>query len=147
MDELKKVDQIRQRVNVSFKEAKEALDIVEGDVVQAIIYLEEKQDKWDKKFQDHGNRLIVEIKEIFRKGNVTKIKIKRENETLVEIPANVGALGLVGILASPPLAILAGVGTVAAVAKKYTLEIVRPDGTTEEHPLDLTLTKNDGNTF
>ncbi|MBO8168839.1 MAG: DUF4342 domain-containing protein [Thermoanaerobacteraceae bacterium] len=137
MDELTKIDQIRQRMDVSYKEAKEALDIADGDVVQAIIYLEEKQSQWDKKFEEQGGKIIRQVKEIIRKGNVTKVKIKKDGKTVAEIPANVGVVGLVGILASPPLAILAGVGTVAAVANKYTLEIIRPDGTTEEQPLDL----------
>ena len=36
------VDQVIERTNCSYKEAKEALEASEGDVVDAIIYLENK---------------------------------------------------------------------------------------------------------
>ncbi len=135
MDELAKIDRIRQRINVTYKEAKEALDQADGDVVRAIIYLEEKEQQWDQQLHAQGSKLFAQIKQIFQTGNVTKIRLKRDDETVVEIPATLGALGVIGALASTELAILAGIGTVTAVAKKYKLEIVRPDGTVEEKPL------------
>ena len=44
---LEKVDAIRERINVSYEKAKEALEIAEGDVLEALIYLEK-----DKKLAD-----------------------------------------------------------------------------------------------
>ncbi|WP_366924141.1 DUF4342 domain-containing protein [Metallumcola ferriviriculae] len=135
MDELAKIDQIRQRLDVSYKEAKEALDQADGDVVKAIIDLEEEKQHFDHQFHEHGSKLMAQIKHIFQKGNVTKVRLKKDNETVLEIPATVGALGVVGALSSAPLAIIAGIGTVTAMTKNYKLEIVRPDGTVEEKPL------------
>ncbi len=40
MDEFEKVEKLRQRANVSYEEAKEALDKSEGDLLDAMIYLE-----------------------------------------------------------------------------------------------------------
>ena len=137
MDELAKLDQIRERVNVTYKEAKEALEQADGDVIQAIINLEEREKDWDTGFHEHGERVFTQIKELFKKGNVTKIRLKKEDQTIIEIPATLGALGIVGAFASTELALLAGLGTVTALAKKYKLEVVRPDGTTEEHPLGM----------
>ena len=39
---LEKVDQVRERTGVSYAEAKNALEISNGDVLNAIILLEEK---------------------------------------------------------------------------------------------------------
>ena len=39
---LEKVDQVRERTGVSYGEAKSALEISNGDVLNAIILLEEK---------------------------------------------------------------------------------------------------------
>lgn len=40
MDEFEKVEKLRQRANVSYEEAKEALDKSQGDLLDAMIYLE-----------------------------------------------------------------------------------------------------------
>ena len=40
MDELEKLDKLRERANVSYEEAKEALTISNGDLLDAIVYLE-----------------------------------------------------------------------------------------------------------
>ena len=40
MDELEKVEKLRERANVSYEEAKEALEKSNGDLLDAIVYLE-----------------------------------------------------------------------------------------------------------
>ena len=40
---LEKIDQIVERTGVTYEEAKEALQAVDGDVVEAIIYLEKNK--------------------------------------------------------------------------------------------------------
>ena len=40
MTELEKVEKLREKANVSYEEAKEALDIANGDILDALIYLE-----------------------------------------------------------------------------------------------------------
>jgi len=42
MTELEKVEKLREKANVSFTEAKEALDSSSGDILDALIYLENK---------------------------------------------------------------------------------------------------------
>jgi len=42
MTDLEKVEKLREKANVSFAEAKEALDIAGGDILDAIIYLEKQ---------------------------------------------------------------------------------------------------------
>ena len=46
MTDLEKVEKLREKANVSFTEAKEALDSSDGDILDALIYLE-KQGKVD----------------------------------------------------------------------------------------------------
>ncbi|MDS1029464.1 DUF4342 domain-containing protein [Bacillota bacterium LX-D] len=137
MTELEKIDVIRDRLGVSFKEAKEALDRSGGDLVEALIELEQKSTKWEEKMQNTSGELFSRIKSIAQRGNVTKVKIKKAGETVLEIPATIGALGLVGVLTSMPLTIAAGIGTVAAAMNKYTLEIEKNDGDTEEEDIEL----------
>ena len=77
MDELEKIDVIRERLGVTYKEAKEALDRAGGDVVQALINLEDAHRKWDDALEEKGRQLIEYIKEIIRKGNVTGLNLRK----------------------------------------------------------------------
>ncbi len=143
MDELSKIDVIRQRLGVSYGEAKEALDRADGDVLQALIILEKpkgrsdkkSEEKLDKKLDEKAHQVMDYIREIVKKGNVTKVKIKKGDRVVLDFPATVGALGIGGALLSPVLAVLGVAGTVAAFVNNYSLEIVRPDGSVEKHDL------------
>jgi NACalpha-BTF3-like transcription factor len=135
MTELEKIDVLRERLGLSYQESKEALDAAQGDLIEALISMEKKSKAWEDKLTNQGEALIAKIKSIIQKGNVTKIRIKKEDETVLEIPATVGALGLVGILASTTLTFVAGIGTVAAAMNQYKLEIIKDDGQTEEEDL------------
>lgn len=132
-DYLQKIETIRERLGVSYKEAKEALDQAGGDVVQAIVNLEERgtgTETLDK--EELGKRFLARIRSIIKRGNVTKIKVKKDERVVLEIPATVGALGILGMLMSAEFAIIAGLGTVAAMLNDYTLEIEKKDGEIEE---------------
>jgi hypothetical protein len=73
-------------------------------------------------FKVTGEELMKKVKELIHEGNVRKIIIKNEEgETYMEIPLTIG---LMGALAAP---VLAAVGALAALAGKFTVEIVRKD--------------------
>ncbi|MDN5347486.1 MAG: hypothetical protein PWP65_1050 [Clostridia bacterium] len=136
--ELEKIDILRRRLGLSYREAKEALDAAGGDVLEALIKYEEgNQAKAEAELESWRGKLTSRIREILRQGNATRIKLKKDGKVVAEIPATVGALGIVGILASTELAILAGLSTVAALFNRYSLEIERPFGEIEEHNLDV----------
>ncbi len=123
--ELEKIDLIRARLNIGYKEAKEALDAAGGDVVQALINLEEKGKNAGARFQAKGQEVVDQIKELVSKGQDYRIKVKQGERTVFEVPASIGALGLLGVLASSEIALLGALGTATAMAKKYTLEFER----------------------
>lgn len=123
--ELEKVDAVIERTGVSYKDAKEALMQNNEDVVDAIIYLEEKDDsieKFTKNVENKGEKLLEKLKEIVKEGNVNKITIKKDGEVLANIPINVGALGF---LATP---LWSTVGITAAILTRHTIEITKEDG-------------------
>ncbi len=128
MDTLDKIDIIRQRMNVSYQQAKQALEESDGDILEALILLEkyggkkkqeqEKENDYNK-FRVKSQELVDKLKEIIKEGNVSKISIKNEEKTLLEIPVTAGVVSLVLF---PYITILAGL---AAMFKEYTLEINR----------------------
>lgn len=120
---LEKVDQVRDRTGVSYKEAKEALEATNGNVIDAIIYIEEKQNtKWTDNISGMGNEVLDRLRDIVKKGNVTKIVLKRDGQVIMNIPVTAGAVGAV---LSPPAAM---VGVLAALVTKCRIEIVKTDG-------------------
>lgn len=121
---LEKIELVKDRTGVSYKEAKEALEAVDGSVVDAIIAIEETVNlKSGNKATEFADDTVEKIKEIVKKGNITKIAVKKDEETLVNIPLNVG---LVGALVAPWGIIAA---TIAAFGFKCKIELTKDDGT------------------
>lgn len=128
---LEKIDILRERLGVSYNVAKNSLDTTNGNVIEALVMLEKEQE--NKKDIIHG--LHNRISSILSKGNTTKVRIKKEGKTVAEIPATVGAVGLVTTLAYTPLAIMGALGSVTAMLNQYTLEVEKEDGEVTEHPI------------
>lgn len=123
--DLEKIDILRARLGVGYKEAREALEAAGGDVVQALVNLEEKKRNMGERLHAQGQEMVGQFKNLVHRGKNYKIKLKKGDETVFEVPASVGALGLVGALASSEIAILGALGTVTAMAHNYTLEFER----------------------
>ena len=74
---LEKIELVKDRTGVSYKEAKDALEAAEGSVVDAIIAIEETVDeKPSKKVNVAANDTVEKIKDMVKKGNISKITIK-----------------------------------------------------------------------
>lgn len=136
---LEKVDLIKERTGVSYKEAKEALEKCNGDVLEALVYLESNNTFNDSKIKEKAEEIKENatetvddfkswLKDLINKGNVTRIKIKKEEKTIVDVPVNAGiAVAVIGVIIPPLLAF----GVFAAVITKITIEITKTDGTVE----------------
>lgn len=124
MENLDKVDVVRKRMSVSYEEAKVALESVNWDVVEAIVKLEKEEQSRKEEIFVRGSELVEKIKELVKKGNITKIRVKQDDKVLVEVPVTAG---VVGAVLAPQLAVIGGV---AALVSKCTLEIERgtPEG-------------------
>lgn len=144
MDELNKIDQIRKRMGVTYQQAKEALDLHGGDVVAALISLEQADKKQESKLEEKGRQLSEYIRDLIKKGNVTKVRLKKGEKVIFEVSGTVGVLGIGGAILIPPLAFIGVVGTVAALINNYKLEIVYDDGKVVEQKLDF-LAKQENN--
>ena len=94
---LEKIELVKDRTGVTYAEAKEALEEADGSVVDAIISIEETVNAGEKGrgFGEKGEALFAKLKGLIKKGNVAKIQVKREDDTIVNIPVNVGGLFLV----------------------------------------------------
>lgn len=74
------------------------------------------KDSFRETFRVSGEEIGAKVREIVREGNATRIIIKNDkDETIMEFPLTVGAVGL--ILAP----MFAAVGALAALAMDYTI--------------------------
>ncbi|MFC1600268.1 DUF4342 domain-containing protein [Patescibacteria group bacterium] len=74
----------------------------------------------NSEFKVSGEDLLKRVKKLIKEGNVRRIIIKDEKgRKFLEIPVTVGVLGA---LAAP---IFVAVGAVAALASKFTIEVIK----------------------
>ena len=121
---LEKIELVKDRTGVSYKEAKEALEAADGRVVDAIIAIEETVNiSTGSKAGEFANETVEKVKELVKKGNITKISVKKDDETIVNIPVNIGLIGTI----VAPWGILAA--AIAAFGFKCKIELTKDDGT------------------
>ncbi len=139
---LKAVDEVIERTGCTYRQAKDALEKADGDVLDAVIliesmgantkstftnefssYQEEKEEKRD------ADEIINKIKEAIKKGDVDRIVVRdRYDRTITSLSLNTGAIvGTVALLtgAAPLVAITA---LVAKYGMNYRFVIERNDG-------------------
>ena len=77
-----------------------------------------------KKFADD---MVSKIKELVAEGNVSRIRIRKGDNIILNLPLSVGLIGTVlGLVAAPWAVIL---GTISTIGFKCTVEVEKKDGT------------------
>ncbi|MFL0195825.1 DUF4342 domain-containing protein [Clostridium sp. WILCCON 0269] len=125
---LEKIDIIRERTGVSYSEAKEALEFCDANVIDALIYIEQNKKSYKDNLYTTKDEFLEWLKDLVNKGNINRIKIKKEDRVVVDIPVNAGIAATLTALIWPPLI---AIGILTAVITKVTIEITRDDGTVE----------------
>ena len=124
------IDQVMERVpGATYAEVREALIKSDGDVIDAIILLQEnsteKENKNKKTFEEvfgkDSDKIKEEITELLRKSNVIRIVIEKNGKIIMKIPITVG---VVGVVFAP---ILTLIGLSASVLAKYRIKIENED--------------------
>ena len=107
MTTLEQVEKLRTMANISYNEAKTALDATNGDLLEAIIYLE-KQGKVNarsrgcysnsdcgKNFSSHMKNLGGFCSKLIRKGNTNSFEVLKGEESKASAPVTGFALMLI----------------------------------------------------
>lgn len=125
---LEKIDQVLERVpSASYAEAKEALVISDGNVLDAIIYLEQNKktakvkskakEKMENALGKDAEEIKNQLKEMLKRSNVIRVIVEKDNKIIMNIPLTVGVVGL----ALGPLVTLVGLS--AAVIGKFNIKV------------------------
>ncbi len=104
MDHFEMTEKLRERAQVSYEEAKEALELNEWDMLEAMVYLERQgktgeapreqapEEKKERKPRVNGNLFEVAAKALARlveKGNRNRLEIYREGRRISQLPLTV----------------------------------------------------------
>ena len=85
--------------------------------------MEQKEKSNHESFKVTGDEILSKVKEIIKEGNARKIIIKNDkDETIMEFPLTIGAIGVV---LAP---IFAAVGTLTALATHCTIIVEKRNG-------------------
>ena len=124
------IDQVMARVpNATYAEVKEVLLKTDGDVIEAIILLEEKyktdsestNNKFEEVFLKDSEKIKDQLTELIRKSNVIRIIVEKNGKIIINIPITVG---VVGVVFAPMLTLI---GLSASVLAKYRIKIENED--------------------
>ncbi|MBU5336501.1 DUF4342 domain-containing protein [Intestinibacter bartlettii] len=126
------IDKVLERLpKATYKQAKEALQKTDGNVVEAIIYLESTYDnlkgspkKTTEIFGKNTEELKEQVLDLIKKSNVIRLIVERNGDTMLNIPLTVG---VVGVIIGPMLTL---VGLSAAVLSKCKIKIANEEGDT-----------------
>lgn len=122
---LEKIELVKDRTGVSYKEAKEALEKADGSVIDAIVAIEEKVDlNSNSQSKSSIDETVKKIKDLVKRGNISKITIKKDDEIILNIPLNVGIIGAVAF----PWGMVAS--AVAAFGLKCKIQLITDEGKT-----------------
>jgi len=123
---LEQVDQVRERTHVSYQKAKDALEQTGGDVLEAIVLLEQEKPsshKFPNSASDFGNEVIKTLKDLLNSGNVNRIVVEqKDGKVVMNIPVTVGAIGALFLTSATV------VGLIAALATGCVILIHKEDG-------------------
>ena len=124
------VDQVLDRLPyATYKEAREALIKTDGNVLDAIIYIESgKKDmgfenkkesirRFGENISQESEKIRGQLGDLFKKTTVVRIIVEKEGKVMLNIPLTIGVLG---VAAMPVLSLL---GLSAAVLSKYSVLI------------------------
>lgn len=124
------VDQVLDRLPyATYKEAREALIKTDGNVLDAIIYIESGQKdtgfenkkesirRFGENISQESERIRGQLGDLFKKTTVVRIIVEKEGKVMLNIPLT---LGVLGVAAMPVLSLL---GLSAAVLSKYSVLI------------------------
>ena len=124
------VDQVLDRLPyATYKEAREALIKTDGNVLDAIIYIESGQKdtgfenkkesirRFGENISQESERIRGQLGDLFKKTTVVRIIVEKEGKVVLNIPLT---LGVLGVAAMPVLSLL---GLSAAVLSKHSVLI------------------------
>ena len=78
-----------------------------------------------EKYTVSGSQLVEKVKQLIREGNIRKVRLLHEGNTLLELPLTIGAPVTAMIILAAP--VLAALGAFAALVTECTIEVEKTE--------------------
>lgn len=111
------IDELRKRAHVSYSDAKEALEKSDGNILDALIYLEKEHKVKQEEYQHHEHPkcckdLMSKIKNLLRKANATRVVMFKKDRVVfslsITIAVIISVIGVHFILPATLIALITG---------------------------------------
>ncbi|MDP4144882.1 MAG: DUF4342 domain-containing protein [Bacillota bacterium] len=86
---LEDIDALKQRANVSYEDARDALEKFNGDIVEALVYLEKEKKIKSETKEKTEHSFIITIKRIIKKAHKIKFTIKKDDKVILSLPITI----------------------------------------------------------
>ena len=80
----------------------------------------------DNESKQRADEIVAQIKELVKKGNIARIFVRRGEDTVLNIPLNVGIVGTILGLTAAPWALIAS--AIATLGFDCRVELEKTDG-------------------
>ena len=87
---LEQIDLVMQRANVPYSDAKEALEACNGDVVEALLYLEKTE-----RIRPQPATSSDKVTSFINKLNATTFIMKKKERTYVNVPLSIALIAII----------------------------------------------------
>jgi len=94
-----------------------------------------KERPWSEEIEVAANQEIERVQSIVREGNVRRLIIKHDGNTVLEVPVTIAAIAGVATLYMAPL--LAALGALAGLVARVQV-VVEREGAPPPEPVDVT---------
>ncbi len=106
---LEEIDELRRRAGIGYSRARELLKQAGGDLLEALVLLEESSEKPLQVISSRGRDTVAWVRRLAGGLHRSRVKVEVKGNTVMEFPASLGTAGLVLF---PKLAALGLVGMI-----------------------------------
>jgi len=122
-EKLEKMDLLRSRFNISYAQAREALEACNWDTVEATIRIESdraSRGSFTEELKVTGKDLVETLKRLLHEGNINRIIVRdAAGREVLNLPVN-GVLAITIIIP-----VLTAIGAAVVLAMDYTVLVER----------------------
>lgn len=102
---INQIDELRERAGVNYTDAKEALESCNGDMLEALVYLEKYKKARPSKTACTGTSFSDKTSALLKKGSSTRCIMHKQGRIILNISMNM--LVLIGIITIPLIELIA----------------------------------------
>ncbi|MHB1650970.1 MAG: DUF4342 domain-containing protein [Desulfitobacteriaceae bacterium] len=121
--ELEKIDILRERMGLTYEEARTVLLEAEGELIKALAQAEKGSQSVTEDLKEQGQEMWEGFNGKLKKLHHTRVNVKHHEKTVFSISAPLGLVLAYSVFRRPGLRMLGLLGLGAAALHRYKLEV------------------------